>query len=594
MKVLPRWPGWAAVTACVWFGLCSLTARAGDSLLRVPIPEGIAESDLLNAKPSVRESLHAAAKRQLDAGEESAVDRIVVFVDSNGLPVLPDLAAAQGGSKRLLGDPWANNLTFTYSSPTYPWSAPELELLTNALNEFYPLARQVYGPPAFNIAVNIRKDPTIGYVGLYYSGLNEMVVKTGATYNVDVICHEMIHAFHDDDIIGYNSYEEGMTRAAEVEVGNRAVTYHFGDNHSYGYDVYYEGMNRPPVGGAGGSFFMGHSALQLTRYELAGYAWAKPFLENTNFFRHFNTQYYARVISDPSVRTTEAKLLDILTNVQAVVEGRAFTNWYARQAILSTNPPTGIYMLYQRINQYTVDFFARNAVTGVETPQVGQPVTWRVYDHRGQLLSTGTNTTSALGFISFSPTAPAGYTGRITVVVSGPCPTGTVWDSVSRQYGSEDGVFGAVSQISTGRVTVYPTDGTTPAASCALTNGAFSIPALTSARGRFVVAVTGPEGAGSLMHFTKDASSYFLGLSDTNMVALRCRTAAPTGGAFKIGWSGLALCRYVVQTNGIGAGADTYSDLSGPILISGTGESATNYLHAGARPGRYYRIRLVP
>lgn len=34
----------------------------------------------------------------------------------------------------------------------------------------------------------------------------------------DVLCHELIHAFRDDYGIGLSSWEEGMTRAVEIEV----------------------------------------------------------------------------------------------------------------------------------------------------------------------------------------------------------------------------------------------------------------------------------------------------------------------------------------------------------------------------------------
>ena len=37
----------------------------------------------------------------------------------------------------------------------------------------------------------------------------------------DVLCHEMLHAFRDAYMIRLSSFEEGMVRAAEIEIFNR-------------------------------------------------------------------------------------------------------------------------------------------------------------------------------------------------------------------------------------------------------------------------------------------------------------------------------------------------------------------------------------
>jgi hypothetical protein len=46
-----------------------------------------------------------------------------------------------------------------------------------------------------------------------------------------------------------------------------------------------------------------------------------------------------------------------------------------------------------------------------------------------------------------------------------------------------------------------------------------------------------------------------------------------------------------------GSYATNFLDLSGLIIISGSGDAATNYLDSGGAtniPARYYRIRLQP
>ena len=146
-----------------------------------------------------------------------------------------------------------------------------------------------------------------------------MVIRNAAAQ--DLFCHEMIHAFRDDYVVSLNSYEEGMTRAAEVEVFDRldAYTSTFED-HAYYYDVFYEELNNPVIGSQFGSFNQTFpNTFFLLRYQLSGYAWAKPLIENPTFLAEFNREYYAAVLSDPTTAWMESKLLDIAVNVQPMV-----------------------------------------------------------------------------------------------------------------------------------------------------------------------------------------------------------------------------------------------------------------------------------
>ena len=520
------------------------------------------------------------------------MDRIVVFVDRNGVPVLPDLAAARA---RRLDDPPSlppNRLTFTYNSPSDPWTASEMTYLTNTLHELYPLMEDVYGEPAFSNVVNIRKDTNLSYAGVYSASINELVMRST---NADVLCHEIIHGFRDDNIIWLSSFEEGMTRAAEVEVFARsfAYTHAFDENHSDSYDVYYEGMNRPAVGAPGGNIFAGYIGT-LVRYQLAGYAWAKPLLQNTNFFRDFNKDYYAAQLADPATHNSEAKLLAILTNVQDIVEGRTFMDWYTRQCILNTNPPLG-YQLYQRLNQYTVDYFYRS-VTGSETMRGNAEIRWAVYGHTNQLLSTGTNVTGSFGWTTVTPALPVGYEGRLKITVTTTSPSGTVSDTVFRPAGSWSNVFGIVSNANTGWITVYPLDNAGDPLAVRLTNGVFCFSALNRGRGRYVTAFTDSQGRSRLMHFTRDAGNYFLSLCESNMASFGVAGITTTGDDdMLITCKGLGLCSFVVQTCA-GSPSNFVTINKSRSLIPGTGESTATYMHShgATNSARCYRVELDP
>ena len=537
---------------------------------------------------ATREALAEAAESVLTRGPHGC---IVVFTDEQGTPQLPDFAAASGGPR--LNGAETNDLSFTYNSPAEPWTAAEMTNLTNVVTDLYPLIRRVYGPPAFNIVVNVRKNSSLGSAGAYSLASNELILKTA--YNSDVVCHEIIHAFHDDNIITLSCYEEGMTRAAEVEVFHVSTNHVHGwdQNHSYVYDVYYEGLNQPAIGAKDGRLFSGYVS-SLVRYQLAGYAWAKPLLENTNFLSAFNATFYTRQLADATTRQTESKLLDILTNVQGIVEGRTFMDWYNRQCVLDTDPAEG-YQIYHRINQYTVDYFERNA-TGTEIMQGNADIAWSVYNHAGELLDSGTNTTSANGWVTLSPSL-GGYTGRITVEATATCPTGTVVGTAQRSSSGGSGVFGVGAHLDRGTVTVFPVDDPALPATAVITNGQFNLAALANARGRFIVAVTDAAGRVGLAHFTKDASDYFLSLEEDDLVPLSMASLVIEGNDVRVSWNGLGQCGFVVQTAVSNALMNGFADIGSRVLMPGTGAAQTNYLHTGVlttNGAGFYRVRVSP
>jgi hypothetical protein len=55
----------------------------------------------------------------------------------------------------------------------------------------------------------------------------------------------------------------------------------------------------------------------------------------------------------------------------------------------------------------------------------------------------------------------------------------------------------------------------------------------------------------------------------------------------------------VQATTGDGNGGyvTNFTDISGPVVITGSGDATTNYTDAGGAtngPSRYYRVRLMP
>lgn len=478
----------------------------------VSIPQDVSRDEVVAASLGVKERLHKLIKEELQSDQPTAQDLLVVLVDRSGSPILPDVQGA-GGKQRHT----RNSLRFTFHSQDYPWSSTQLKTLTSALTALYPAIKEIYGDPAFDINVNVQRDPTIPSSGLYNASLNEITIRVADPVDVnvspgvplDILCHEVIHAFRDDDIITLGTFEEGMARAVEVEVFSGLKLAHWDQNHSYTYDVYYEALNEPAIGCFGGNIDSGYPGVVLLRYQLAGYAWAKVMLENPDFFASFNQQLYLTAGADRTTTSTEATLLDIVAGVQPAVnvEGDSFLAWYGKQNVFSTAPDTG-YMLYQRINQYQVDLFYRNDY-GVEVALPSANVRWNIYDFQGELLSLGTGVTSAAGWFDVTP-VPQGYTGRIEIEASTSFGRDKVRDTALRSMGNESGVFGIVTHANDGTVTITPLDDPGEQVTVNVVNGAFSAPSLASIRGRFQADFSGAAGKWHSRLFTKDASNYYL------------------------------------------------------------------------------------
>ena len=431
--------------------------------------------------------------------------------DLTAAPAYVDGGDLHGDRESARAQPSAPNsptdLSFTFYSSSDPWTAEQQAALSAALSDFYPVVKAIYGPPAFTISVNIRKDSTLDYGGAYSPSTNEIVL--GAELRLDVLCHEMIHAFHDDDMIYLDTFEEGMARAVEVETFNRLPSYSYWNTaHSYTYDVYYDALNRTEIAGTGGNFQDGFIGGGLLRYQLAGYAWGKVFIENSRFFLDFNRLYYQRVLADPGVAFIESDLTSIAASVQVSVEGRGFMAWYRLQHIFDGTSVSGP-SVFQRINQYTVDFFDRSP-GGIDV--FGNTlIGWAVYDFKGARLDSGSGTTVQNGFIDVLPRIPPDYRGRLWMLAAGQAPGAEVAFSLAvRTAGPEAGVFGAVVEDTQGTVGIVSLDDTSVLRIVPVQNGAFIASDLGPVRGRFLAVFKRPNGQLVVRVFTKDASSYFL------------------------------------------------------------------------------------
>jgi PKD repeat protein len=105
-----------------------------------------------------------------------------------------------------------------------------------------------------------------------------------------------------------------------------------------------------------------------------------------------------------------------------------------------------------------------------------------------------------------------------------------------------------------------------------------------------------PDGDGQ-----NNLAEFLAGTNPTNSASgLHITSVVPSGSDVVITWSTAGGTTNVVQStagNGNGGYSTNFADLSGPIVITGSGDVITNYTDTGGAtnvPSRYYRVRLAP
>ena len=420
---------------------------------------------------------------------------------------------------------FAGEITFTFDSPDYPWTNDELATLENWVSVYYPLMKQVYGPPAFDITINVQKDPFFSDSGGY--GRNTIWLQN---LHNDTFIHELAHAFHDDYMIPWGMFEEGMARAAEVAVLNVVQDESYWDLfHRYDKDVYYEQIN---LGGLIG-FDYG-----LPNYQLAGYVWSKMYLEDNEFLRKFNQEYYARR-AQGGFEANPDSLKEIVKKIKPSVEDVDLERWYSKQNVMRTDPATGYHMMLTGDTK-TIYVFYRD-LWGTETMLSGINVQWDIYDHQGNLLLTGNDTTSQNGWIQLPQFL--GYEGRIKIIakaaISGEEITRT-FDSITLLSSNFPGIFGILLNGSEGNVVItHLSDGITETVS--VINGAFYAPSMEQLSGKFLAEYQREDGTWVGKVFTKDSSDYLVMFDDS------------------AGTSSRAICSYLGDNRSGRSDTDTFS-----------------------------------
>jgi hypothetical protein len=305
--------------------------------------------------------------------------RPLVHVTSSEEIILPDLVAAQQAGTPI-GDP-GNQLSFTFEGFTEATRAA----LEDYLRVAVPVARRIYGPPAFNITVKIVNDPNVqelqgGYYDLTANEIHLAPMTGNFAEDTFVLIKLVMHAFHDDTVFFFDAWEEGFAGAAALAVQTTpgvAPGYNPYDPGPFYALSVYEPQNQPALGNS--TFYpeSGFGGMLVWRIAMARACWFKCYIEDPEFFSKFNCEYYRRY--QPALAGDTPGLKDIAASVLPQVEGMSFYDWYERQYVLDTSIHVGPKLFTWNIPLpesvvLIVEHYATDG-SGNEQPRGGQALT---------------------------------------------------------------------------------------------------------------------------------------------------------------------------------------------------------------------------
>ncbi|MCL6475322.1 MAG: hypothetical protein K6U75_09755 [Firmicutes bacterium] len=324
---------------------------------------GLRQLVLQKAVPVQREQVRLMAQQVrrwkqrgvLPKDAQIAIDTLVVLRE-NGRIITPPRTRYGNGT-----------LSFTFEG----WNATQEAFLRRVIDTAVPVIEEVYGKPAISGTVKVvnydlqigDRDAVAG--GIFDASTNEILFPVYNSQNSVVInlVHVLIHAFHGPLIFDYDAWEEGFARAMTLVVAHRVAQLlgipdpdgFFKTDPNFHALPFYDLLNQPALGN---NVFIAPSLKQLPispgslggmylpRMQMAGSAWLKVYLEDPDFFKKFNAQYYAQYNPNEPIKLRgdiprlKAIAASVLSN-GGTVEGLPFDLWYERQYVLDTSVSFG-------------------------------------------------------------------------------------------------------------------------------------------------------------------------------------------------------------------------------------------------------------
>lgn len=356
-----------------------------------------------------------------------------------------------------------------------PWFA---DLLARA----YPVMAEVYGPPAQPIVVRVWVNAALPYAGLYAPAGNLLLLRE---LSQDTAVHELLHAFRDDLMSSVPVYEEGIVRAAEVEVLDRLGTTYWDSGHTYVYDRMYSAHNDDTLIGSDGTVIAGYGPMYLLRYQEAGMAWAKAELAQPGFLRAYNQRYVAAAAADPLVPGDGSLQRALFGTAGGTIEATEATIWAGLQHALAPTGGEGVQLHADVTDDSLTARVYHRGPDGTERPAPGS-LTLTLTPAGASIPQAFTLSTSAAGLASLP--LNSGSPTRLHVSIEAHTEYGSAARSFPAYGGMGSGLFGIVTgdaHAATGTVTAtVPSPSGKPVRfTASLTGYAFDLPELADYRG---------------------------------------------------------------------------------------------------------------
>ncbi|ELM3643131.1 T9SS type B sorting domain-containing protein [Flavobacterium psychrophilum] len=295
----------------------------------------------------------------------------------------------------------------------------------NNMKDFYdkvvPLIAQIYGPAAHNYTVGVVNDANSVGMNMFMNGPNWIY----SSYNANgfgkmsqprLMVHELIHGWRDNVCVSMNNlwhyeptlsgFEEGMTEAAAQIVMDKFTTLYpsyftaadlgylnkrWGNQEGYAFDWDYDFQNHQQLTNAN---FMSSDigiGAHWERYGTASAVFYKMYIEDNNFFKKFNAEYYTRLnVAQSNPNTyTRTDFVNILQTVLPKVEEEPMATWVAKQRILDCKvvPGKKVHMLTFNGQDGPRDMGHDNRINAIETQNniYGDEWSWDVLNGAGAL-----------------------------------------------------------------------------------------------------------------------------------------------------------------------------------------------------------------
>jgi hypothetical protein len=310
--------------------------------------------------------------RMLKPGKPLALAQ-AVMLRQNGRLVLSDRSSLLSATRAVPAGGGeitraANALSFNIpTTGTGAWSAADAASITALVQLLYPeLVNNVLGPPGWSGKVSILNlDPRLGFGD---EVIGALVIINGSDVEIDfptfsdyetqflAMAQALAQTFHGTMRMAYDSWEQGMARAAAVVAARdlqpviNAAGNSVDPSNGFYYTPNYDVLNQPALGNntftpptpSDASFNPNTlSGMLVPRIEMASTAWLKCFIENPSFFKTFNSAYYAAYAANSGVANDTSQLRGLAASADPTVELLQFDDWYERQYALDTSISTG-------------------------------------------------------------------------------------------------------------------------------------------------------------------------------------------------------------------------------------------------------------